>query len=134
MQPYMNTRDNVFYTRLRDDIAEKANRITKAKAKELENQNEKMFGKLIHILKRERTSISKQRSQLGPDSLNVVTRKQDIKRINRDNIKISDILTNMTCEIPSMAQLKKREERNLRLKALASSRRVDGSPKVDPLV
>ena len=66
MEPYMNTRENLFYTRLRDDIAEKANRITKMKKKELEAQNEKMYGKLIHILRNERSSICKTRERAGP--------------------------------------------------------------------
>lgn len=37
MEPFMSTRDNIYYTKLRDDIREKSMRITKMKQKELED-------------------------------------------------------------------------------------------------
>ena len=39
----------------------------------------------------------------------------------------------MTCVVPNFDYLKKREKRNLKLKALATSRKPDGSPKIDGL-
>ena len=101
----MNTKDNIFYTKLRDDIAEKANRITKIKKKELEAQNEKMYGKLIHILRHERSEISKTRSQVGPSTLNEIVRKQGIKRINRENLKMSEYLSNIQPIVPTFEKL-----------------------------
>lgn len=68
-----------------------------------------MYGKLIHILRNERSSICKTRERAGPASLNVVARKNSIRKINRENIQISDNLSNMTCMVPSFDYLKKRE-------------------------
>lgn len=105
------------------------------KKKEMEAYNDKMYGKLIHILRNERSIYCKSTEKgPGPPSLNVVARKNSIKKINRENIQISDNLSNMTCVVPSFDYLKKREQRNQKLKSIATSRKPDGSPRSDPLV
>ena len=53
MKPMMHTRDNVYYTKMRDDIEAKYKRLQTVKTKEVEAQNEKMYGKLLSILDNE---------------------------------------------------------------------------------
>ncbi len=86
----MNIRDNLYYTRLRDDIEDKYKRVSKYKNKEIENKNEKMYGKLLYIIHNEKRSISNIRAARagtmpGPISLNMAVRRRAIKNINHDN-------------------------------------------------
>ena len=53
MVPYMNTRSNVQYTKVRDELNENQRRIYNMRQREIGQQNEKMFAKLIAILNRE---------------------------------------------------------------------------------
>jgi hypothetical protein len=53
MKPMMSTRDNVYYTKMRDEIEAKYKRLQTVKTKEVEAQNEKMYGKLLSILDNE---------------------------------------------------------------------------------
>ena len=90
MKAHMNTRDNLYYTKLRDDIEEKYRRLNKYKNKEIENRNEKMYGKLLYIIHNEKRSISNIRNARsgtvpGPISLNMAVRRREIKNINHDN-------------------------------------------------
>ena len=82
---YMNTRDNVFYTRLRDDIVKKQKRIQELKMIEQEEQNKKIYSKLLSIFKNESRSYSQIRGTVGPTSLNISTRMRKISQINREN-------------------------------------------------
>ena len=92
-----------------------------------------MYGKLFDILRTQRGSQSLIRERFGPSSLNFVSRKNSISTINKDNLKMSHQLRDAKCAVPSIDQLRKREDKNIRLKAIATSRKPDGSPRPDPL-
>lgn len=85
----MFTRDNIYYTKMRDEIEAKYKRLQTVKSKEVEQRNEKMYGKLLSILDNESRSISKARGSLGPISLNVAVRRRNINTINNENEVIS---------------------------------------------
>lgn len=85
----MDTRDNLFYTKMRDTLEAQQARFTKVKNRQIEAQNEKMFGRLIKILNTESEAVGKTRNGLGPQSMNVVARRQRIRQINTDNEKLS---------------------------------------------
>lgn len=78
MGAYMNTRENLFYTKLRDDINDKQRRLYNLKQREVDQQNEKMFGKLMSILNRENDLKSKHK----PGSLNMAQRRRSVNAIN----------------------------------------------------
>lgn len=101
MEAYMNTRGNLYYTKLRDDINGIQKRIYNQKQKEIDEKNEKMFKKLTDIQKKESQYPSKDRStnSLGPKSLNIALRKQSIQRLNHDNIKLSERICNAQCHV-----------------------------------
>ena len=89
-QAQINTRENLYYYKLRDDIVKIQSRISKVKQRETETQNEKMFSKLINILTKEKRALSKVKErQLGPVTLNMQFRKRTINAINKDNEMIS---------------------------------------------
>ena len=46
----MNTHDNMFYHKLRDELELKQAKANQLKMKEIEKTNEKMYGKLVKIL------------------------------------------------------------------------------------
>lgn len=89
MMPFIDTRDNLFYTKMRDTLEAQQARFTKVKNRQIEAQNEKMFGRLIKILNTESEAVGKTRNGLGPQSMNVVARRQRIRQINTDNEKLS---------------------------------------------
>ena len=62
----MDTRNNINYTKKRDEIETKFQRLKNMKDKEIENQNEKMFNRLLSILEKEKNSLRKQRNSVGP--------------------------------------------------------------------
>ena len=66
MQPSLDTRDNLFYTKMRDTLEAQQARFAKVKNREIEAQNEKMFGRLIKILNTESSNVGKTRNGLGP--------------------------------------------------------------------
>ena len=75
--PLVNTRDNLFYHKLRDTLVASTSRAKEVKERQVTEHNEKMYGKLIKILNAESASVAKTRnaSPTGPSSLNVVTRR-----------------------------------------------------------
>jgi molecular chaperone GrpE (heat shock protein) len=93
----MSTRDNIYYTKMRDDIEAKYKRLNNVKKREVETQNEKMYGKLLSILDNEKRSITKHKANLGPISLNVGVRRRTINTINNENEVISKKLNEIKC-------------------------------------
>lgn len=55
------------------------------KDKEIEDQNEKMFNRLLSILEQEKRALRKHRNSVGPGSLNILNRKHRVRQINEDN-------------------------------------------------
>tara|TARA_B110000285_G_C15095104_1_gene601485 strand:+ start:187 stop:495 length:309 start_codon:yes stop_codon:yes gene_type:complete len=101
MRPMMYTRDNLYYTKIRNDMQAKYKRLQTVKTKEVEAQNEKMYGKLLNILDNEQRSISKHRASAGPISLNVANRRRQINTINNENEVISKKLNEAKCTVPT---------------------------------
>ena len=99
---YMNTRGNLYYYKLRDDINAIQKRIYNKKLKDVDQQNEKMFKKLTQILRSEGTSFNEKRKHVGPKSLNIGVRKRSVQKVNKDNIKLSDRLLNAKCNVDSI--------------------------------
>ena len=95
----MNTRGNLYYTKLRDDINGIQKRIYNQRLKEIDKKNEKMYKKLTEILNKERYPMGLRRNSLGPKSLNIALRKQSVNQVNRDNLKLSDRITNARCQV-----------------------------------
>ena len=73
----------------------------------MEAQNEKMYAKLIKILNSESTHIKKRNNSLGPTSLNVVSRRQTIRKINQDNEAFSKKLSQTGPRIVSLNDAQK---------------------------
>jgi molecular chaperone GrpE (heat shock protein) len=96
----MDTRENLYYTKMRDEIEAKFKRLKNVKTREMEAQNEKMYSKLLSILDNEKRSISKHKASLGPISLNVGIRRRAINTINNENEVISKRLNEVTCVVP----------------------------------
>ena len=101
MEPYMDTRNNINYTKKRDEIETKFQRLKNMKDKEIENQNEKMFNRLLSILEKEKYSLRKQRNSVGPQSLNIKNRKDRIKDINVNNNILSTKLNTCRSFVPN---------------------------------
>ena len=55
----VNNLDNIYYTDYRDVIQDKFKRIKNMKDKEISNQNEKMYNRLLNILDKEKRSLSR---------------------------------------------------------------------------
>ena len=134
MRPFMNTRNNLYYTKMRDDIEKQYKKLHDNKQKEMENQNQKMHSKLISILNNEKRSLSKHRNSLGPNSLNVVVRRQEINRINLDNEIMSKKLNDAKTTIPTKDELVKHIRKVDGFKRAVSTRKDHGAYHVDPLV
>lgn len=133
MKPMMYTRDNVYYTKMRNDIEAKYKRLQTVKTKEVEAQNEKMYGKLLSILDNEHRSISKHRASAGPISLNVAVRRKQINTINNENEVISKKLNETKCTVPTKEKLDAHSIRIAGFKRAVSTRRAGGELKPDPL-
>ena len=129
----MSTRDNLFYTKMRDDIEAKYKRLNNVKTREVEAQNEKMYGKLLSILDNEKRSITKHRAYLGPISLNVGVRRRNINTINNENEVISKKLNEIKCLIPTKEKLDKDFAKVEGYRRACSIRKADGFAKLDPL-
>ena len=62
-----------------------------------------MFGRLIKILNTESASVGRHRNNgEGPNSLNVVSRRQRIRQINTDNERLSVRLSTTPCCVPTI--------------------------------
>jgi hypothetical protein len=133
MRPMMFTRDNIYYTKMRDDIEAKYKRLQTVKTKEVEAQNEKMYGKLLSILDNEQRSISKHRAGAGPISLNVAVRRKNINTINNENEVISKKLNEARCTVPTKEKLDAHGLKAAGYKRAVSTRRPGGELKPDPL-
>ena len=129
----MYTRDNVYYTKMRNEIEAKYKRLQTVKTKEVEAQNEKMYGKLLSILDNEQRSISKHRASLGPISLNVAVRRKNINTINNENEVISKKLNEARCTVPTKEKLDVHAAKIAGFKRAVSTRRPGGEWKPDPL-
>ena len=132
----MNTRDNLFYTKLRDELEKKQARINFVKQREMEQANEKMYGKLVHILNSESRAVSKTRNQPHESmgTLNVAVRRESIRKINKDNEAFSKRLSAAVCTVPKVEDIRKRTEKLARFKSAVSNRNEDGTAKRDPLI
>lgn len=130
----MSTRDNIYYTKMRDDIEAKYKRIKNVKTRETEAQNEKMYSKLLSILDNEKRSLSKHKAHLGPISLNVGVRRKTINTINNENEVISKRLNEVSCAIPRKDKLDKEFDKVVKYKRAVSTRKADGEAKLDPLI
>lgn len=93
-----------------------------------------MHSKLISILNNEKRSLSKHRNSLGPNSLNVVVRRQEINRINLDNEIMSKKLNDAKTTIPTKEDLVKHIRKVDKFKRAVSTRKEHGAYHVDPLV
>lgn len=91
-----------------------------------------MYGKLLQILNRENANLKKQR--LGPVTLNLSARRQEITKINSENEFMSRKLSQAKSYVPSQQQLEKEHKQNQKFRRAVSTRRADGKPHEDPLV
>lgn len=71
---------NIQYNKLKENLRTATSRLKQKKEKEVLTQNDKMFNRLLLILKRESASLQRNRKQAstGPQSLNITQRKRDI--------------------------------------------------------
>lgn len=129
----MSTRDNIYYTKMRDDIEAQYKRLKNVKTKEMEAQNEKMYGKLLSILDNEKRSLSKHKP-VGPISLNVGVRRRTINTINNENEVISKKLNDIKCQVPTKEKLDNEFKKAFSFKRAVSTRKASGEPKLDPLI
>lgn len=95
-----------------------------------------MYGKLLNILNAESRTTNKNRNlpHVGPMSLNVAVRRDEIKKINEQNELISQRLSKTQCRVPNIKNLSRHVEAFQKRRSNASNRLPDGSPKLDPLV
>ena len=89
-----------------------------------------MFGKLMSILNRENSMKRKHQ----PGSLNLQIRRHSVNQINKENIKLSYVLQNTKCAVPSYVDIRKRIHEKQKLKDNVSNRHPDGQKKLDPLI
>ena len=126
---------NAHYSKLKENLRTATSRLKQKKEKEVLNQNDKMFNRLLLILKRESASIQRSRKMAnGPSSLNIGQRKREIQSINKGNTAISKMLNDAKCVVPSMDAIRAHGLKTQKLLRVASNRNRNGSPKVDPLV
>ena len=135
MRPQLSLKEDDSYGKFKDSFEQATKRLNKAKEKEILGQNEKMFNRLLHILKNEKRSLSKNRNdKIGPSSLNIAVRRRQISQINQSNAIISKKLNNSKCIVPTVKDLKLHSTKTEKLIKFASHRKNDGSPKPDPLI
>ena len=67
---------------------------------EKEEQNKKIYSKLLSIFQNESRTCSKSRGAIGPISLNISARMQKVSQISKENQQLSDRLSNIKCEVP----------------------------------
>ena len=126
----MNTRENLQYTKVRDELNEKQRRIKNLRQREVGQQNEKMFAKLMAILNRENSLKRKHQ----PGSLNLQLRRHSVNTINKENHKLMVHLQNTKCQVPSFEDIQRRIYEKSKLMSNVSTRQPDGKRKLDPLV
>ena len=76
VKPTIDSMANLAYTKRRDDISTFL-RLKKDKDREVTSRNEKLFHRLISIMRKEERNLIKQRHSVspGPQSLNILNRK-----------------------------------------------------------
>jgi len=99
------------------------------KDREVVDQNEKMFGRLLSILKKENQAVAKARNMPGPVSLNIGSRRQSISHINTQNEQFSKRLNFTKSVVPSVVDMHKFTEKHEEYRKCASR-----SPRQDPLI
>ena len=98
-------------------------------------QNEKMFNRLLCILKKGNKVVDKHRNNAaGPQSLNIGKRRATIATINHENEVFSKRLSLARSIVPSVAETREFTSKMELLKKNSSTRNRDGSPKPDPLI
>lgn len=129
-----DTLSNVNYMEVRDKFSN-YQRLQRRKDIETITKNEKMFNRLLSILKNENSQIYRHRNLeiKGPVSMNIGQRRKTVAEINRGNSEVSRKLETVKSCVPTISQLKKHEAKTRDLHILASTSRFNNR-KDDPLI
>eukprot|EP00347_Sterkiella_histriomuscorum_P021237 403334722 len=100
------------------------------KERELEDENKKMYSKLMSILN---TSNLKLRKQIGPTSLNISQRRNIINQINQENDEFVRKLETIQPTVPNKKVIDKNTEKIDYYKNIASLYQ-NGGKRLDPLI